>query len=196
MWNSVRDGDKVITGFRNGAQRQRVRQVRSFYKAQAKDNFLNVTNPDYAEVKQSFPGFYGKKMNTWDGVAWSGVLLDDKEPCESELPPFSFGELVLSRNGEARFTSEAYQVYDGYGLVGRYQCDKGSNCKAFSYYQTDPRIIQCGCEGKWFRQRGRLSSLETVACSKPPTFESIQKYSVTRSTAVELGGDELLWDLV
>jgi hypothetical protein len=52
IWKSVRDGDKEITGFRNGPQRQRICQVRPFYKAQAKDNFLNVTNSNYVEVEQ------------------------------------------------------------------------------------------------------------------------------------------------
>jgi hypothetical protein len=127
-------------------------------------------------------------MNTWDSVAGSGVLLDKYEPCENGLPPFSYGELVIGRNGEARFTSEAYQVYDGSNQIARYQCDRGGDCEAFSYYNP-PRA--CGCEGRWFRRRGRISSLKIIACSKPPTFEPIQKYLVTRSTAVELDGNRI-----
>jgi hypothetical protein len=125
-------------------------------------------------------------MNTWDGEAWSGALLDEHEPCEGELPPLSYGEFAISRNGEAKFTSEAYQVYEGDVEIARYQCDKGGNCKAFSYY--NPAIL-CGCEGKWFRRRGRLLGLKIIVCSKPPTFEPIRKYLEIQSKAVKFGGD-------
>jgi hypothetical protein len=186
MWKSVRNGEIVHTSFRNRAQKERVCQVKSFYKAQAKDNFLGVTDPDYVEVRQLFPGFYGKRIDSWDGVAWSGVLLDQHDPCESELPPFSYGDFLVSRNGEGRFTSAAYQVRGATSdVVARYQCDKGSNCLAATCYNPS-RVY--GCEQKWFRRRGRLSSLKTVACSKP-LLERFSKYVVTQTPAVALSGD-------
>ncbi|KAF1830199.1 hypothetical protein BDW02DRAFT_601909, partial [Decorospora gaudefroyi] len=185
MWMSVRDGDEVMTFFRYGAQRQRVCQVRGFYRAQLAEDFENVTSPRYIEVTQTIDGFYGSKIDGAQGPMWTGVILDSVDPCESALPTFSFGVCIRRSAGYWYFLSEAYQCHDGKGIRthGRYQCEKGGNCLRFSFGRF------CGCEGHWFKRVGRPTSLKTQELNYTPWFESITRCKVTRSAAVQLGRD-------
>lgn len=155
MWKSVlfEDGTKLLPGFRSETIRSRLCQVQSFYREQAKC-FRSIVDPSFVEVKQSIPGFYGRRV---DDKTWRGFLL--KHPGERGLPDEAYGTVHWTDDGIWLYRSEAFQS-------GTHPCPRDGRC--WRFYKNK----LCFCDGRWFRRtfeiwKGYTTPLKTDFSAPP-----------------------------